>query len=197
VDRLATGERGRRTTKTGFEATRAREMLTWEDFPCGFRIEVPVLRKPEPDLVDQLRTALGRLNRALKAEGMSDARHPYARLNLSDLVVIDLLGRRDACIMRDVASELGSPLSTATTVVDRLVGADLVARKRDEADRRAVGLVLTKSGQQVLAALAKQHRHRVGNMLAALKPQERKVFVALMLKAVSAAEDDAFGNSPE
>ena len=112
-------------------------------------------------------------------------------------VVIDLLGRRDACIMRDVASELGSPLSTATTVVDRLVAADLVARTRDNADRRAVRLVLTKSGLQVLAALAKQHRHRVGNMLAALKPQERKIFVALMLKAVSAAEDDAFGKSSD
>lgn len=145
------------------------------------------------DLAEELRSGLGRLNRALKAEGISNADHPYARLNLSDLVVADLLTRQDTCIMSDVARALGSPLSTATTVVDRLVKSGLVERARSENDRRSVRLAMTAEGRRLAALLKKQQLRSSQIMLAALKPQEQRDFLALFERMIAAAEHEVFG----
>lgn len=145
------------------------------------------------DLAEALRSALGRLNRALKAEGISNAEHPYARLNLSDLVVADLLTRQDSCIMSDVARALGSPLSTATTVVDRLVKSGLVERARGENDRRSVRLAMTEEGRRLAALLKKQQLRSAQTMLGALTAQEQRAFLALFERMVTAAEHEVFG----
>ena len=149
--------------------------------------------KAKSDLAEELRSALGRLNRALKAEGMSNAEHPYARLNLSDLMVAELLTRQGTAIMSDVARALGSPLSTATTVVDRLVKSGLVERARGENDRRSVKLALTVEGRRLAALLKKQQLRSSQIMLKALTPQEQRDFLALFDRMVTAAEHAVFG----
>ena len=150
--------------------------------------------KSKADLAEELRSALGRLNRALKAEGLSNADHPYAKFNLSDLVVADLLVRQGTCIMSDVARALGSPLSTATTVVDRLVKGGWVARARAETDRRSVRLSLTAEGRRLAALLKKQQLRTSQIMLAALKPQEQRDFLDLFERMIAAAEHEVFGD---
>jgi len=149
--------------------------------------------KSKTDLAEELRLGLGRLNRAMKAEGLSNADHPYAKLNLSDLVVADLLIRHDSCIMSDVARALGSPLSTATTVVDRLVKGGWVARARAETDRRSVRLSLTAEGRRLAALLKKQQLRSSRIMLAALKPREQRDFLTLFERMVGAVEHEVFG----
>ena len=144
------------------------------------------------DLAEALRVSFGRLNRALKIEGVRDRNHPYARLNLSDLVALDLIGRREICIMRDVAKELDAPMSTVTSVVDRLVKGGLVSRERPPSDRRIIRLVPTKQGRKLLAMLGEQQRRSCEIVLAALRPKERDIFVSLIAKAASAIEADAF-----
>jgi DNA-binding MarR family transcriptional regulator len=139
-------------------------------------------------LAEELRSALGRLNRALKAEGISNAEHPYARLNLSDLVVAELLVRQKTVIMSEVARALDSPLSTATTVVDRLVKAKLVARSRAESDRRSVQLTLTAEGRRLAALLKRQQLKSSQIMLAALSPPEQREFLTLFERMIVAAE---------
>jgi DNA-binding MarR family transcriptional regulator len=144
------------------------------------------------DLAESLRVSFARLNRALKIEGVRDRNHPYARLNVPDLVALDLLGRRENCIMSDVAQELGSPMSTVTSVVDRLVKGGLVSRERDASDKRSIRLVPTKAGRKLLATLGEEQRHSCEIVLAALKPKERDIFVSLIAKVASAIEADAF-----
>jgi DNA-binding MarR family transcriptional regulator len=146
----------------------------------------------ESDLAETLRVSFARLNRALKIEGVRDRNHPYARLNVPDLVALDLIGREENCIMGDVAKELGSPMSTVTSVVDRLVKNGLVARERAASDKRSIRLVPTKQGRKLLAALGEEQRHSCEIVLAALKPKERDIFVSLIAKAASAVEADAF-----
>lgn len=146
----------------------------------------------DSELAELLRVSFARLNRALKIEGVRDRNHPYARLNVPDLVALDLIGRRDTCIMSDVAQELGSPMSTVTSVVDRLVKSGLVSRERDANDKRSIRLVPTRLGRKLLATLGEEQRHSCEIVLAALKPKERDIFVALIAKAASAVEADAF-----
>lgn len=148
----------------------------------------------EKELAESLRVSFARLNRALKIEGVRDRSHPYARLNLTDLVALDLIGRQETCIMRDVAKELDSPMSTVTSVVDRLVAGGFVARERDASDKRSTRLVPTKAGRKLLAVLGEEQRRNCVTVLAALKPKERDVFVALMEKVANAMEADAFKN---
>lgn len=50
--------------------------------------------------------------------------------------------------MGDIAATLGIGLSSATNVIDRLVGKGLVQRSQDPADRRLVLCSLTVAGQQ-------------------------------------------------
>lgn len=50
--------------------------------------------------------------------------------------------------MGDIAATLGIGLSSATNVIDRLVGKGLVQRSQDPADRRLVLCSLTNAGQQ-------------------------------------------------
>ncbi len=144
------------------------------------------------DLAESLRVSFARLNRALKIEGVRDRNHPYARLNLSDLLALDLIGRQDVCIMRDVARELGSPMSTVTSVVDRLVNNGLVSRERAANDKRSIRLVPTKQGRKFLAMLSDEQRHSCEIVLAALRPRERDIFVSLIAKVANAIEADAF-----
>lgn len=144
------------------------------------------------ELAESLRVSFARLNRALKIEGVRDRNHPYARLNLSDLVALDLIGRLEVCIMRDVAEELGSPMSTVTSVVDRLAKGGLVSRERGTNDKRSIRLVATKQGRKLLATLGEEQRRSCEIVLAALRPKERDIFVALIAKAASAVEADAF-----
>ena len=144
------------------------------------------------DLAESLRVSFARLNRALKIEGVRDRNHPYARLNLSDLLALDLIGRQDVCIMRDVAQELGSPMSTVTSVVDRLVISGLVSRERAANDKRSIRLVPTKQGRKLLMTLSDEQRHSCEIVLAALRPKERDIFVSLIAKVANAIEADAF-----
>ena len=146
----------------------------------------------DSDLAESLRVSFARLNRALKIEGVRDRNHPYARLNVPDLVALDLIGRTDTCIMSDVAQELDSPMSTVTSVVDRLVKGGLVSRERDASDKRSIRLVPTKQGRKLLALLGEEQRHNCEIVLAALKPKERDIFVSLIAKVASAMEADAF-----
>ena len=146
----------------------------------------------DSELAESLRVSFARLNRALKIEGVRDRNHPYARLNVPDLVALDLIGRQETCIMSDVAQELGSPMSTVTSVVDRLVKGGLVSRERDANDKRIIRLVPTKAGRKLLATLGEEQRHNCEIVLAALKPKERDIFVSLIAKVASAVEADAF-----
>jgi DNA-binding MarR family transcriptional regulator len=146
----------------------------------------------ESDLAESLRVSFARLNRALKIEGVRDRNHPYARLNVPDLVALDLIGRQETCIMSDGAQELGSPMSTVTSVVDRLVKGGLVSRERDVKDKRSIRLVPTKVGRKLLETLGEEQRRNCEVVLAALKPKERDIFVSLIAKVASAIEADAF-----
>ena len=136
----------------------------------------------EPGDAERHTVMMGRLVRAFKVAGRIEAESPYATLNLSDQTALARIGTSPGAIMRDVAQELDSALSTATTVVDRLVKRDLVRRERDEANRRVVRLGLTDEGRRLVDRLSKEQRASSAAVLATLEPQERKLYLNLLEK---------------
>jgi len=60
-----------------------------------------------------------------------------------------------------IADELHIEHHSATTMMDRMVEAGLLIRKRDDADRRVVTLWLTDKAEAVLSHLAAVHRQEL------------------------------------
>ena len=111
-----------------------------------------------------------------------------ATMNLSDLGVVQHLGRAGQCNLSDLAQRLGAPLSTMSGVVDRLVRSGLVDRSRIEENRRVIVLALSEAGQAFYrACIARQNASCIA-MLAALDPDEQDRYLALTAKIAAAAE---------
>lgn len=68
-------------------------------------------------------------------------------------LVLDEVARREAATMGELARSLGNNISTLTRIVDRMVGASLIYRSVDPADRRRVVLVVTEEGRSKLEAV--------------------------------------------
>lgn len=133
-----------------------------------------------PEDAERLWECLRRMAPLFKVECQIMADTPYSSLNLSDLSVIAFVGAYPGCIMGDVANELSSPLSTATTVVDRLVRKGLIERRRNEENRRTVQLQLTPLGQQLQDRITTTKRASCEAILESLKSCDRNIYIELM-----------------
>ena len=78
--------------------------------------------------------------------------------------------------MTTIAANLGVRTPTATQSVDRLMNAGLVERQADPADARAVLVILTRRGEEVIAA---EDRHRNEVVAKVLERLNRKELAAL------------------
>ncbi|MFE3194230.1 MarR family winged helix-turn-helix transcriptional regulator [Nocardia sp. NPDC059240] len=90
--------------------------------------------------------------------------------------------------MSALADHLGIVPRSATTVVDALVTAGLVARETDPANRRATLVTPTTAGRKVLAEMSQARRDAAGEMFAALSSDQRHALRDLLATLVG---DDA------
>ncbi len=81
-----------------------------------------------------------------------------------------------------IAWRLNSSQSAATSMIDRLVDKDLVARVPDKDDRRVVACQLTESGREEMERLWRINRMRIAKMADYLTIEElRRVVEAMEL----------------
>ncbi|MEX2431240.1 MAG: MarR family transcriptional regulator [Dehalococcoidia bacterium] len=91
--------------------------------------------------------------------------------------------------MGDLAAGLGVTLPSATSVVDRLVGKELVERSHDERDRRVVTCVLTEAGRTAVERfwrIGRSRAERVAGLLDAAQLAKVVEAMEIMAAAVSA-----------
>lgn len=89
----------------------------------------------------------------------------------------------------DLATNLDVNPSTATRLCDRLERKGLVARQRLPSDRRAVQLVATHTGHELVSVVMDHRRAEIGRILATMSPeQHRQVAEGLRLFAEAAGE---------
>lgn len=119
-------------------------------------------------LYPQLIGRMGRL-RALVHEGMDLTYNQYKTL----LTIAD----RRECSLSDLAGELEVAMSSASQMVDRLVGQGLVHREPDADNRRQVVIRLTPQGEAVIAELREGILRRYAQMLAHLPEAEQEELV--------------------
>lgn len=112
---------------------------------------------------------------------------PAAELSGQEMRALGLLAVRGKSIMSTLAELLGTPLSTATHTIDRLVKKGLVERRRSDEDRRVVEVDLSDEGRRTTARLYAERHAMLRTMLAALTPGERALYVELVGKMARSA----------
>jgi len=89
-------------------------------------------------------------------------------VSMSNLHVMSMLERHGPMTMSGIAEALDISLSNATGLVDRMEERGLVARVRDDADRRVVHVALTDQGRAALADIEVFQADALGRILAQL-----------------------------
>ncbi|WP_238815392.1 MarR family winged helix-turn-helix transcriptional regulator [Nocardia brasiliensis] len=82
--------------------------------------------------------------------------------------------------MTALAERLGIVPRSATTVVDALAAAGLVARGTDPANRRATLVTLTDTGRATLTRMAEARREAAAELFDTLTPRQRETLRALL-----------------
>lgn len=99
--------------------------------------------------------------------------------------------------MSEIAAYLGNSLSSATSMIDRLVNKQLVARLQDPADRRVVSCRLTPLGQERMDRFWNMGRQKIGQVSSILSREELKSVVHGMEVLLAAMDRQVPGASEE
>jgi DNA-binding MarR family transcriptional regulator len=83
-----------------------------------------------------------------------------------------------------LADRLNIDRNTASLLVEQLVKAGLVERVVNGADRRARLVSLTAKGEKLYARLRPVHLAANANILAPIKPRERKLLISLLIRVI-------------
>jgi DNA-binding MarR family transcriptional regulator len=93
--------------------------------------------------------------------------------------------------MGELSQAVEAPLSTATRIVDSLVGCNYAERLADPADRRVVRVGLTHTGQEIYRTIEAMVRQRLDSILRRFTPEECETLLRLMHKLLDALSDEA------
>lgn len=139
-------------------------------------------------------TALRRLIRATDLDSKRLARKTH--LSTSQLLVLGLLAESPAQTVGSIGDKVGLAQATVTSMVDRLEERGLVARKRSDADRRQVNVILTDAGRQLQnqAPTALQTRF-LGNF-SALRQWEKLAILSSLQRIADLMEAEHLDASP-
>lgn len=91
--------------------------------------------------------------------------------------------------LAQLAEEMGVTVSTASRLVDRLVGADWVYRRQASHNRREISLTLTAQGKSLLRRYDDERIGRLQRYLTRLEPDRQDVVVAALEEFVTGARD--------
>ncbi|MEK6399057.1 MAG: MarR family winged helix-turn-helix transcriptional regulator [Terriglobus sp.] len=93
------------------------------------------------------------------------------------------LNHHGPALMSELADFMDIPLSTATSLVNRLVEKKQVTRQRSEEDRRIVRVHLTPAGQRLSQRMFDVHLEASRLLLEKLSRDEQESLIAILRKA--------------
>ncbi len=141
----------------------------------------PRLKAVLPEDLARLKERLGKLHPGGGARRAAD-------YDLFYRVGIVLSRQREPLTMGELGEALAVPLSTATRMVDWLVGSGYAERLPDPEDRRVVRVALAETGRELYQSINDFMRQRVEQILHGFTAEEREELVLLLRKLVEALE---------
>ncbi|MCH8465522.1 MAG: MarR family transcriptional regulator [Roseinatronobacter sp.] len=133
--------------------------------------------------------ALRRVVHALESNAREMAR--VSGLTQGQLLVLLQIAQAGQGMPRDIARALGVGQATITIQIDKLEARGLVRRERMQADRRAIWVILTQAGRDLLDHIPDPLHQRFTERFATLAPWEQTLLLSMTqrLGALFDAED--------
>ncbi len=128
------------------------------------------------------------LMRRLRKLGLDSHSLENAPVSPAQIAFLDWIATTPGCGVQDIADGLGLTPPTISVGVRRLEENNLVERKPDPQDGRSVQFLLTRRGQALQRRIKDSHRRKFRRLLAGLSPQESKMLLQLLERALDTAE---------
>ncbi len=107
-------------------------------------------------------------------KGVEDCCETFGNLSEKEFAIIHHVGQVQQARMSEVASAVSTPLSTVTSIVDRLVGNHYLVRYHSNEDRRVVFVTLGKAGKETFQAFLGQKHELAVKILSRFRVQEQQ-----------------------
>jgi len=101
-------------------------------------------------------------------------------LNEKEMIVMGYVGQHGSVKMSDIAESIDAPMSTLTSIVDKLVEKKVLTREHSMDDRRAINVTLTQNGKNSYKTLIDQKMKTGEKLLSQLNEKDQAVFLGYM-----------------
>ena len=104
------------------------------------------------------------------------------KITVPQVVILDILLERGACMMGDLSKTLNFTMSAATSIVDKMVRFGYVKRERCTEDRRIVRVSLLKKGENMAKKIRRERKNITNELFSALTEGEKREYLNLIRK---------------
>lgn len=132
------------------------------------------------------RVLIGQIDKLIhvitKRFGQEMARAVEGRISVSQFLVLRLLTQSGPARVSQIAEKMQITSSAVTFLTDKLMEKELIGRKRDKTDRRAVHVFATEKGVSLIKELETKRREAAENLLGNLSDLELSNIVTILDK---------------
>ncbi|MBL4670022.1 MAG: MarR family transcriptional regulator [Flavobacteriales bacterium] len=82
--------------------------------------------------------------------------HSSGKLNEKEFLIVNFVGKHQNVKMSDISEGISTPLSTLTSIIDKLVDKKYLSRYHSDEDRRVVKVALAKNGEEIYTTFISQ-----------------------------------------
>ena len=132
-------------------------------------------------------SAMFNLSNAIKSESEHCCKI-CGDLNEKELFIISFIGEKRSVKMSDIADYLQAPLSTLTTIVDKLVTNKFLLRYNSTDDRRVVKVELDRKGKISYSAFKNRREIIAKKVLGHLSEAEQETLIVNLNQLVSSMQ---------
>lgn len=132
------------------------------------------------NLINELLVEL--FNNILNIEEMSLIQRGIKDLSMTEVHVIDAIGKGEGKMMSEIAEKLDITMGTLTASINRLVKKNYVVRKKALQDKRIVVATLTDKGKLVYKIHQNFHEEMVDHIMVDLQLDEDEVLLKSLKK---------------
>ena len=139
------------------------------------------------EIKERFVTSMLRFVNAVKAESEACS-EICGGFNEKEMQVVVFVGQHTNVKMTDISENLNSPLSTLTSVVDKLVEKKFLTRVHSDEDRRVVNVALTIKGKNSFKTFLDRKDKMAEKILSQYDAVEQANFIEYLQKMSSAIE---------
>lgn len=149
--------------------------------PLKIKIRLKVNMEVETAKEEKFISVMYNLSSAIKSESEHCGKI-CGNLNEKELFIIGFIGEKKSVKMSDIADYLQAPLSTLTTIVDKLVSNKFLVRYNSNDDRRVVKVELDRKGKASYKEFKNRKENMAKKVLSHLSESEQEMLIANLIQ---------------